>query len=281
MVLVASVGGWLAHFHDGEVVLRVSAALLGAGQLVTSLEWLSIRGQLGAGGLYRRVGPIGSERRHRRAQLRTHLDAMTPTVALVALRLVLALAIVVEVACGAGLTVTLLGFVAVIVLGNRRLQRGLESADVLAAHVGIGLSAYGICRAAGAGGGPGLLYIAAVSGLAYVTAGVTKLMTPAWRSGEALAWVVNLQSFGSSAAAHVLIPRTRTRVTLSWLVMLAETMAPLAVLLPARLIIVALALGAVFHVSLALLMGLNTFVWSFLATYPAGLFVWAALHGVH
>jgi hypothetical protein len=89
---------------------------------------------------------------------------------------------------------------------------------------------------------------------------------------------VNLQQFGARSAVEFLAPRPRLRQGLAWSVMLAEAGAPLAVLLPAHGIALALVAGLAFHVANAACMGLNTFVWSFLATYPAVLLVWTAVH---
>ena len=154
-------------------------------------------------------------------------------------------------------TIAIVALVALLLAFNLRLPWGMEGADDMAVHVALGLAAY--------------------AALAYVTAGVTKLAEPTWRSGVALAWVVNLEGFGAAWAAELLGPRPRLRRALSWTVMLAEVGAPLAILLPAPGIVGALAAGLVFHGSLAACMGLNTFVWAFAATYPAVLFVWAAL----
>ena len=44
------------------------------------------------------------------------------------------------------------------------------------------------------------------------------------------------------------------------------------------LLILFLAWGVVFHIANAFTMGLNTFFWSFLATYPALLYLWHVLH---
>ena len=173
-------------------------------------------------------------------------------------------------------TIAIVALVALLLAFNLRLPWGMEGADDMAVHVALGLAAYAVCRWLGAPS-LGLYYIAAYAALAYVTAGVTKLAEPTWRSGVALAWVVNLEGFGAAWAAELLGPRPRLRRALSWTVMLAEVGAPLAILLPAPGIVGALAAGLVFHGSLAACMGLNTFVWAFAATYPAVLFVWAAL----
>ena len=89
---------------------------------------------------------------------------------------------------------------------------------------------------------------------------------------------MNLRSLGAPWAADRLVERPRLRVVLSWAVILGEVCFPLAVLLPARGVVAVLAVGLAFHLVVAVCMGLNTFVWAFVATYPAVLFAWNALH---
>lgn len=95
-----------------------------------------------------------------------------------------------------------------------------------------------------------------------------------------MGWVLNLESFGSPAVERALAPRPRLRQALAWVVILAEVAAPLALLLPATGLVLALALGVCFHLTLGFVMGLNTFVWSFAGTYPAVLLLWTVLHDV-
>lgn len=272
---------WIAAFRDPAYAFRVSAALLGTGQIVTSLEYLCMRKEFASGGVYPwpvlrlsmppRPAPI-----HR---LREMLFCERGVVMLLTVRLLLASMLLVLSWIESVARLAVVALSAVLLLFNVRLPWGMEGADDIAVHVSLGLAAFAVTRWFDAPS-LGLYYIAAYAGLAYVTAGVTKLAEPTWRDGVALEWVVNLQAFGARWAMDLLAPRPRLRCALSWLVMLAEVCAPLALLLPARGIAIALAAGLVFHVTLAVCMGLNTFVWAFLATYPGVLLVWTTLHTV-
>ena len=62
-----------------------------------------------------------------------------------------------------------------------------------------------------------------------------------------------------------------------WVVILAELAFPLALLAPAKVLFGVLALFALFHVGIAVAMGLDTYVWAFLAAYPSVLVIGAAL----
>ena len=79
------------------------------------------------------------------------------------------------------------------------------------------------------------------------------------RRGEMLEWAVVHGRAGLCAAA-------------AWFVIAFEVTFPLALVLGPTGVAVYAAVGALFHVSNAVLMGLNTFVWAFVATYPAVLF---------
>ena len=274
-----SLDAWVASFGDVNRVFRASAALLGAGQMIAALEFLSVRREFGDGGVYpwrvmRLTAPPRPEPLRR---VREALFGSPGVVVLLILRL-LSAATLVFASAPSILLVATLSLAVLLVAFSVRLRWAQEGADDMSVQVGLGLAAFAVCRSLGAPS-VGLYYIAAFSALAYVTAGATKLVEPLWRSGVALAWVVNLRSFGASWAAHLLLPRRRLRVLLCWAVMLAEVCFPLAVLLPAGGLVAVLAAGLAFHLALALCMGLNTFVWAFLATYPAVLLVWNDLRG--
>lgn len=270
---------WLSEFRDPDAVFRASATLLGIGQIVTTLEYLWIRSEFGDGGVYAwSVLQFARPRRHPTIEkLRDAAFGPTGMVALLGLRLLLAATLVLFASVAWLATVAVVGLAAVLLAFNVRLPWGMDGADNVAVHVTFGLAAYALARSFDAPS-LGLYYIAAYAGLAYVTPGVMKLSDAAWRSGEALGWVVNVQVFGARWAVEFLAPRPRLRLVLSWSIMLAEASAPLAVLLPAQGIALVLVAGFVFHVLTAVFMGLNLFVWAFLATYPAVLLVWANAH---
>ena len=272
---------WLSEFRDPDYVFRASAILLGVGQVVTTLEYLWMRSEFGDGGVYAwSVLRLARPRRHPTIErLRDALFGPAGTVALLGLRLLLSVTLVLFASVAWLATIAVVALAAILLAFNVRLPWGMEAADDVAVHTTLGLAAYALAHVFDAPS-VGLYYIAAYAGLVYVSAGVTKLSDADWRSGVALGWVVNLQAFGAPWAVALLAPRPRLRQVLSWSVMLAEAGAPLAVLLPADGIALALVAGLAFHVTNAACMGLNTFVWSFLATYPAVLLVWTTVHSL-
>jgi hypothetical protein len=120
----------------------------------------------------------------------------------------------------------------------------------------------------------GLWFIALQACLAYATAGFAKLRSPSWRDGEALVRVFSTETYGFAPLGRRLAARRGLARALAWTVIAMETLFPLCLVLPAPWGWAFLAWGVLFHLLSAVLMGFNTFVWAFVATYPA--IVWAA-----
>jgi len=105
------------------------------------------------------------------------------------------------------------------------------------------------------------------SALAYAAAGWAKIIAPEWRSGRALAGVMTTASYGSEHLAKLFGRCMLISVVLSWIMMVFEIGFPVA-LFVGRYSCVFLAAGIIFHALNAAIMGLNTFFWAFIATYP-------------
>jgi hypothetical protein len=118
----------------------------------------------------------------------------------------------------------------------------------------------------------GLLFVAAQAVLAYFTSGYVKLISPSWRSGDALRGILNTRSYGYQDLAKLLTVHPRLSVAGCWLTIAFECLGPFFVFLGPIPCLVFLVGGVIFHISIAVTMGLNNFVWSFLATYPALLY---------
>ncbi|HKP57018.1 MAG TPA: hypothetical protein VJV78_09870 [Polyangiales bacterium] len=113
-----------------------------------------------------------------------------------------------------------------------------------------------------------LMFIAVQTLLSYFNAGVVKLRQPAWRSGQALLAFVSAQPSVSALRLAALLGAPRRRRLLARAVIGYECLTPLALLDP-RLCALILALGLGFHLSNALVFGLNRFLFAWAAAYPA------------
>lgn len=115
-----------------------------------------------------------------------------------------------------------------------------------------------------------LCFIAAQSILSYVVAGVSKLWGPLWRQGEALGLIMRTKTYGSAWAHHIIssyrLSKNVSRFTVLW-----ECLFPLV--LVDALTYPMLSISMSFHIGNAFVMGLNNFLWSFLATYPAIIYI--------
>jgi hypothetical protein len=117
-----------------------------------------------------------------------------------------------------------------------------------------------------------LWFLAAEVALAYFTAGTAKIISRTWRSGDALPGIFATTVYGDEWVGRLLAGKQRLGLVLGWSVITLECTFPLALLGIMPLTYVLLSLGAGFHVGAAVFMRLNTFLWAFLATYPAVLY---------
>jgi hypothetical protein len=104
--------------------------------------------------------------------------------------------------------------------------------------------------------------------LSYFIAGWVKVVNPDWRAGRALRDVFRFSAYPVSEDLRGWADRPRVMLVMSWAVMLFELAFPLTMVSRGALI-VGLAIAATFHLANACLFGLNRFFWTWLAVYPA------------
>jgi len=111
-------------------------------------------------------------------------------------------------------------------------------------------------------------YLAAQLTLSYFVSGWVKLINAQWRSGQALQDVFAFSAYPVSKSLRNLAHYPVLLRSMSWTVIGFEVLFPLA-LLSTETLIVALVIGAVFHLANACLFGLNRFLSIWLSAYPA------------
>lgn len=116
----------------------------------------------------------------------------------------------------------------------------------------------------------GLGYIAAQLVLSYFLAGVYKLRGADWRDGSALPALLRLPQYRAQLVLPAWLARWSGYAVIAW-----ECAFPLA-FLDRRLALGAMALGIGFHAFNAAVLGLNRFLWAWLAAYPA-LWFWTGV----
>lgn len=108
----------------------------------------------------------------------------------------------------------------------------------------------------------------------YVSNGLVKALEPGWLNGAHLKSILQTGNYSRRAVALLagktgLRPfRLLSKVVIGW-----ELSAIVAPFLPLDLLWAFLGIGILFHLTVAVVMGLNTFFWTFLSTYPAILFL--------
>lgn len=105
--------------------------------------------------------------------------------------------------------------------------------------------------------------------LSYVASGLAKLVSSTWRSGEAVELVLKTKLYGSSPIAayirsHPVLGRAVTWATIIW-----ETGYPLVYVLRAGHAKTALVFVKLFHLGIAVTMGLPRFFWAFSSSHAA------------
>lgn len=123
-----------------------------------------------------------------------------------------------------------------------------------------------------------LTFIALESAAAYATAGLSKLTHVGWRDGSFVRELISTAGFGSARAAGYVTRSGLLSTSLGVAVVTYECLFPSILVAPYEWAIAGLAVGALFHAGVAVVMGLNTFVWAFTAAYPALLFVNSQVH---
>jgi hypothetical protein len=194
--------------------------------------------------------------------------------ALLVVRVVLSAAVVAGPVSWTLSPLTLLSLYAVTFLVNVRSRYGHDGADQLAGFVMLGIG-FGSLVPTPLSRTACLLFFAFQACLAYGTAGWCKFPMGGWRDGTYLAAVLNARIYGMPPlgrflTAHPALARLASRGVLAW-----ECSFPLVLIVPAPIAFGIIGLGVAFHVVNACVMGLNCFVWSFVATYPA--LVWTIL----
>ncbi len=259
-------------------------ALFVIGFGITTVEYLAIAAQFAPGGIFAwRLHSLDWNMRLRNPTIRRGLGALysQPGVTVTLWLRLLALVGLIVVPVGSPATALLLTvIVGTTLLFNARQTYGGDGADQMLSILVITLLLCINPLSTSFTLSAGLWFLALQACTAYSAAGIAKLVSPVWRSGDAVYKVFNTGSYGVAFVGQYLGKHKNVRLLLSWSVMIAETLFPLTLILPAPFNLLFLAWGAVFHVLNALIMGLNTFFWAFLATYPAILFVSAQLQPV-
>lgn len=112
--------------------------------------------------------------------------------------------------------------------------------------------------------------------LSYFISGWVKVVNPDWRSGRALRDVFQFSAYPVSENLRALADRPGLLRVAAWAVILFELAFPLT-MASQTLLAAGLVVAASFHLANACLFGLNRFFWTWIASYPAIVWLQARL----
>lgn len=105
--------------------------------------------------------------------------------------------------------------------------------------------------------------------VSYVASGLAKAISHTWRSGRALEMVLETDMYGHTPAAKFFVRHPRLSRLLTWSTIAWESGYPLIYFLPRPLTHLALLGVKVFHLGIAVTMGLPRFLWGFSGAHSA------------
>jgi hypothetical protein len=245
-----------------ESALFLVSTLASLGAVISTLEWWVNRGHLRSGALLGWAGrPSGTSK--------FELFLSYPNFLVVLVVRFLALLVLPAALWFHRGQVAALGTVfASQLLLNRRNPHAMDGSDQMATQV-FGALLLGALPGTELAREACLWYIAAQACLSYFTSGVAKILSPYWRQGDAVFLVFNSQVLGHEATARFLARRPALVKALSWGAITMESLFPLVLVLGYPVCLLFFAWGIGFHLTNALILGFNSFFWSFVATYPA------------
>jgi hypothetical protein len=265
----------LLSLSTAQDALALCGLLSGVSGLICTTELLALRSEFQCAGYFDwqviRLQPLPQLL----SWLTSEFDWVMPVLWI---RLVACLVLIASVIVGAyiltGLLVLVIGLSIVALMF--RLGFGTDGSDqmdfVVASGVGLGLlwpSPHAAVFAT--------IFIAGQSILAYTTSGTSKMFGKRWRSGKALLGILTSRMYGRSGLHH-LLQFPGISLALAWAVMLLQISAPAVILLPPQAAVLLVSALFCFHMATAILMGLNTFVFSFASPIPAVIFCNQQLH---
>lgn len=260
---------------------------LAIGISIDALQMIATRGQLAEGGLFGyRVLATGRPMLvdPRLAPVFAGIFRYPAVLGLAAVQLGAASLLLAAATLRAPELVVPAGIAAVVILTSRTLlnlrnQLGLDGSDQMSLVVCVGVAVALLVPDRGAQA-VALGYVALQLLLSYSVAGIAKAVSPAWRSGSAMPNIMSTVGFGLPPLGAFLHRHPRLALAACWSVIVLECAALPAILLGTPAALAIIGIGLCFHLSVAVLMGLNGFLWSFAAAYPALLLLAHAVESV-
>jgi hypothetical protein len=109
--------------------------------------------------------------------------------------------------------------------------------------------------------------------VAYVASGVFKAVGPMWRNGDAISGIMSAKIYGNRSLGVLLSRYRGLSLLMCWFTILFEVSFFVVLFSNSTVLYALLAVGLMFHTANAVFMGLGGFLFAFVATYPAVVFL--------
>ncbi|MGZ8941194.1 MAG: hypothetical protein ACXW00_00300 [Methylobacter sp.] len=162
---------------------------------------------------------------------------------------------------------------------NARHAHGHDGADQMLLILTVGTLAYAVFPVTSPWRMAGLLFIGTQSILSYVVSGSSKMTSSIWRSGRGLPGVLSTAIYGKPAVGAMLQSCPRLCFAMAWGLMIWQISTPIMAIAGSPWIWLWITGGIAFHTSAAVLMGLNSFLITFLGAYPCVLITAQLIRG--
>ncbi len=123
-----------------------------------------------------------------------------------------------------------------------------------------------------------LFFIAAQASLAYGVSGFLKSQKKGWYNGEYVTEILKTSSYGDKKMLKAALKRKWIAKALGQKVVYGDCLLAISFAFPPVVCISVLSFGIILHIGIARIMGLNTFLWSYVSTYPAILYVSSVIY---
>lgn len=256
---------------DPKPYLFFIATIASLGASISTLEWVYNRRQLQDDGLFS-WQVIGTRILTAEPGLLSRgldwLQSSRPFLGVLVLRFLILLSLPFALWFGHGSVVVLSAILISSLVMHVRFPFGMDGSDQMLTQI------FGALFLGHVAGSPvalkaSLWYIAGQACLAYFTSGMAKALSPHWHGGKAVFGIFNTRTYGYEPVARFLMHRPGITNGLTWGAVVMECSFPLALVVGFPGCLVFVAWGVAFHFMNAVVMGLNSFLWSFVATYPA------------
>jgi hypothetical protein len=169
----------------------------------------------------------------------------------------------------AAVAVALIAVATVLVIDRTMEHVGGDGADQQLRIVGVALSLTSIASIFDPSASKACIaFLACQLALCYSVAGCLKAANPEWRSGDAIRSIAAARGYGEGRFSPVLLRYPRLAIGISWAVSVFESSFPVY-MLSGRTAMIGLGLAFTFHLTLAVGIRLNSFLWVFPISFPA------------